>query len=299
MAINTAAIRDLLLPGLDAVFGDYHMFPGEWTEIFEQHTSEMYREIDVEVKLLGLAQVRTEGQPVAYDDMGERYQYVYIHQGVGLGFIMTKFAIRDNLYKTQFGPSTRALKHSFQQTKEIYGAAVINNSTSSSFNGGDGVPLASASHPIDVGTVANTPTVQAQLNESSLQDAIVGIRRFKDAAGLRVLVKPRKLIVPPELSFTAERLLKTDLRVGTADNDINAIRNMNAIPEGYRVNDFLTDTSGWTVITDCPDGLKYFQRDPLEIDMYTDFDTDNLKVKGTERYSFGWSNFRAAFINQP
>lgn len=299
--INTTAIRDLLLPGLNAVFGDYNELPGQWAEIFSKNTSDMFREIDVEVKLLGLAQLRTEGAPVAYDDMGERYSYTYVHRGVGLGFIMTKFAIRDNLYKTQFGPNTRALKHSFRQTKEIYGANVLNNANdvTGAFFGGDGVALASPLHPIDNGVVANTPSTQAELNESSLQDAIVGVRRFKDAAGLRVLVKGKKVVLPPELQFTGERLFKTDLRVGTNDNDVNAFKERGDVPMGYVVNDFLTNLKSWYLLTDCPDGLKYFERDKFEVDMYSDFDTDSLKVKGTERYSFGWSNFRSAYINMP
>lgn len=301
MTTNTAAIRDLLLPGLNAIFGDYNEIPGQWEEIYSKNTSEMYREIDVEVKLLGLAQLKAEAAPVAYDDMGERYQYTYLHRGIGLGFIITRFALRDNLYRTQFGPSTRALKHSFKQTKEIYGAAVLNNAgDSTNFPGGDGVSLLSTAHPIDIGTVANTPTVQAELNESSLQDGIVGTRRFKDAAGLRVQVKGRKVIVPPELQFTAERLFKTKQRVGTGDNDISAFLSRGDVETGgYAVNDFLTNTKSWFLLSDCPDGLKYFQRDPLEIDMYTDFDTSSLKVKGEERYSFGWSNFRALWGNLP
>jgi hypothetical protein len=301
MTVNTAQIKDLLLPGLNAIFGDYDEIPNQWQELFSKNTSDMYREVDVEVKLLGLAQLRSEGQAVNYDDMGERYQYVYVHRGVGLGFVITKFAIRDNLYKSQFGPNTRALKFSFRQTKEIYGAAVFNNANDATgtYFGGDGVALLSTSHPIDVGTVANTPTVQAELNESSLQDAIVGVRRFKNAAGLRVLVRGKKVVVPPELQFTAERLFATTLRVGTADNDVSAFKSRGDIVGGYTVNDFLTNTKGWYLLTDCPDGLKYFQRDPLEIDMYTDFDTDNLKVKGTERFSFGWSNFRAVYGNMP
>src|SRR3954467_1848414 len=178
MVTTTAQIKDLLLPGLNAVFGDYNAIPTQWEEIFSKNTSDMYREIDVEVKLLGLAQLRTEGQATAYDDMGERYQYTYVHKGVGLGFVMTKFAIRDNLYKTQFGPNTRALKRSFMQTKEVYGAAVLNNANDSSgvYYGGDSQPLLSTSHPTDVGNLANTPSVQAELNESSLQDAVIGVR---------------------------------------------------------------------------------------------------------------------------
>lgn len=300
MVTNTASIRDLLYPGLNSIFGDYQELPAEWQEIYSKNTSDMVREIDVEVKLLGLAQLKSEGAAVAYDDMGERYSYVYVHKAVGLGFIMTKFAIRDNLYKTQFGPNTRALKDSFRQTKEIYGASVLNNaSDGTNFPGGDGVALLSTAHPIDTGVVANTPAVQAELNESSLQDAIVGVRRFRDAAGLRKQVTGKKIVVTPELQFTAERLFKTSDRVGSADNDTSAFRSRGDLKGGYTVNDFLTNIKSWYLLTDCPDGLKFFQRDPLEIDMYTDFDTSSLKVKGEERYSFGWSNFRAIWGNMP
>lgn len=301
MTTTTAQIRDLLWPGLSAVFGDYRDLPSQYGEIFEVHDSEKAYERDVEVKMLGLAQLRAEGAATAFEDMGERYAYTYRHVGVALGFVMTKFAIRDNLYKSRFGPNTKALKHSLRQTKEVYAAAILNNATdTSAVNlGGDGVPLLSASHPIDVGTVANTPTVQAQLNETSLSDAIVAIRRFRDAAGLRVLVTAQKLLVPPELQFTAQRLMKTELRVGTADNDVNAIRSLGLLPGGWSMNDFLSNTSSWFIKTDCPDGLKHYSRDPLETDMFVDFTTDNLMVKATERYSFGWSNFRALYGCMP
>lgn len=301
MATTTAQIRDLLLPGLDAVFGDYAQIPQEWSDIFERHTSDMAYERDVEVKMLGLAQLRAEGAQTAFEDMGERFQFVYRHVGVALGFVMTKFAIRDNLYKTRFGPNTRALKFSLAQTKEVYGAAVLNNAqqAGAQFAGGDGVPLLSTAHPIDVGTVSNRPAVNAQLNETSLQDAVVGVRRFRDAAGLRVMAKPKRLIIPPELQFVAQRLMQTDLRVGTADNDINALRSLNSIPGGWRINDFLTNVASWYLLTDVPDGLKFFQRDPLETDMFVDFTTDNLMTKATERFSFGWSNFRGIYGSMP
>ena len=301
MATTTAQIRDLLLPGIDSVFGDYDQMPSEWEQIFEKHTSDMSYERDVEVKLLGLAQLRGEGAATAFEDMGERYTYYYRHVGVALGFVMTKFAIRDNLYKTQFGPNTRALKHSLRQTKEVYGAAVLNNSTDTTgtYFGGDGVPLLSAAHPIDVGTYANTGTVQAELNETSLQDAIIAVRRFKDAAGLRVLVQPQKLVIPPDLQFVAKRMLGTQLRVGTSDNDTNAIRDLDLLPGGYTINDFLSNTKSWFMKTNCPDGLKFFQRDPLEVDMHTEFTSDNLLTKATERFSFGWSNSRAIYGMMP
>lgn len=301
MTITTAGIYNLLLPGLNAVFGDYDELPAQWQEIFSKNTSELYREIDIEVAMLPLASIRAEGAPVAYSDMGQRYQYVYIHKGVGVGFIMTKFAIRDNLYKQQFGPNTRALKHSLRQTKEVYGAAVLNNAndTTGTYYGGDSQPLLSTAHPIDTGTIANTPTTAIQINESTLQNAVIAIRRFKDAAGLRVMVTPQKVVIPPDQQFVTQRLLHTEGRVGTTDNDLNAIRTLASIPGGFKLNDYLTDLASWYVITDCPDGLKFFQRDPLEIDMYTDFDTDNLKVKGTERYAFGWSNFRSVYGSMP
>lgn len=300
MAITLASAPALLRPGVNKVFGDYESLPNEWADIFEKNTSEMNYEIDVETKLLGLAQLRAEGAATAFEDAGQRYSYVYQPVGVALGFVMTKFALRDNLYKTQFMPNTRALKASMAQTKEVYGAAVLNLANTASLTSqGDGVSLLSSAHPIDTGTVANTFAVQAELSETALQDAYVNIRRFKDAAGLRKLVKADKLIVPPELMWVVKRLLETDLRVGTADNDINAIKAQRAIPGGYVINDFLTNVKSWYLKTDCPDGFKFFQRDPLEIDMHTDFTTDNMMTKATERYSFGYSNFRAVFGCMP
>ena len=301
MAITITQIKDLLLPGLNAVFGaKYTMFPTQWSEIFEKYTSDMNYERDVEVKMLGLAQQRSEGQATAFDDMGERYLYVYRHIGVALGFVMTKFAIRDNLYKSQFGPNVEALKRSLMQTKEVYGANVLNNANDSTgvYYGGDGVALLSTAHPIDVGTVANTPAVPAELNETSLQDGIVAVRRFKDAAGLRVMAKAKKLIVAPENQFVAKRLMDTELRVGTSDNDINAQKALGGVTE-WTINDFITNVKSWYLKTDVPDGLKFFQRDPLETDMHTDFTSDNLLTKATERYSFGWSNFRGLYGSMP
>jgi hypothetical protein len=301
MATTTAQIAALLLPGLDAVFGDYEELPAQWPSIFTTHNSELAYERDVEIKTLGLAQLRTEGGATAYDDMGQRYTYVYRHVQPALGFVMTRNAIRDNVYKSDFGPNTRALKFSMRQTKEVFAAAVLNQAqdTTGVYYGGDGVPLLSTAHPIDVGSSANTPTVQAQLNETALQDADIAISRFKDAAGNKILVQARKLIIPPDLKFAAKRILFTTGRVGTADNDLNALKEMDTIPDGYALNHFITNTSAWFVITNCPDGLKHFKRDPLETDIFVDPDTDNLKVKATERYSFGWSNHRAIYGSMP
>jgi len=295
MAINTTQIRDLLRPGLAAVFGDYDMYPSQWSEIFTKHTSDKAVEIEVEIKMLGLAAIKAEGASVAYDTMGQRYVTNYLHRYVGIGFIITRQAIKDNLYKSRFPMQAKALKDSFGQTKEVLGAAVLNNGFDTNYPIGDGKPVYSTTHPIDTGTVANTFTVQADLNETSLQDAIVAIQKFRAASGLRVMVKPEKLIVPPELQWQANRLLNSQFRTDTANNDESAIYNTSAVPQGYRVNQFLTDTNAWFLMTNCDDGFKYYDREPLEIDMYTDFDNDNLKVKGIERYSFGVSNFRGSF----
>ena len=284
MAINTTAIRDLLRPGLAAVFGDYPMYPGQWSEIFEKHTSDKAVEIEVEVKLLGLAQIKAEGASTAYGEMGQRFVTNYVNRYTSIGFIITRQAIKDNLYQSSFPLQAKALRQSMEQTKEVLGASVLNNGFSASFPIGDGQPLFSTAHPIENGTVANTFTVQADLNETSLQDAIVGVQRFRDAAGLRIMTKPTKLIVPAELQWTATRLLQSQFRVDTANNDINAIYNNSAVPQGHRVNMFLTDTNGWFLLTDAPNGFKHYERESLETDVYTDFDTDNLKAKAIERY---------------
>jgi hypothetical protein len=294
MAINTTAIRDLLRPGLAAVFGDYPMYPGQWSEIFEKHSSDKAVEIEVEVKLLGLAQIKAEGASTAYGEMGQRYVTNYVNRYTSIGFIITRQAIKDNLYQSSFPLQAKALRQSMEQTKEVLGASVLNNGFSSNFPIGDGQPLFSTAHPIENGTVANTFSVQADLNETSLQDAIVGVQRFRDAAGLRIMTKPTKLIVPAELQWTATRLLQSQFRVDTANNDINAIYNNSAVPQGHRVNMFLTDTNSWFLLTDAPNGFKHYEREALETDVYTDFDTDNLKAKAIERYSFGCSNFGAS-----
>lgn len=298
MAINTSAIQSLLRPGLAAVFGDYPQYPSQWSEIFERHTSDKAVEIEVEVKLLGLASIKAEGASVAYDNMGQRYITNYVHRYTAVGFIITRQAIMDNLYKTRFPLQAKALRNSMAQTKETLGAAVLNNGFDTNYPIGDGQPVFSTAHPIDGSTVANTFSVQSQLNETSLQDAIVSIQRFRDAANLRVMTKPTKLIVPAELQWTAERLLKSEYRTDTANNDISAIYSMSAVPQGHRVNMFLTDTNSWYLMTDAPNGFKHYERERLETDVYTDFDTDNLKAKAVERYSFGVSNFRGAFGSQ-
>ena len=296
MAVNTAAIKSLLRPGLNSVFGDYPMYPGQWSEIFARNKSDKQAEIDVETRFLGLASLKTEGASLAYDNgMGERYTTTYLNQTIGLGFIITMEAMQDNLYKADFPKQAQSLRRSLEQTKEIRGAAVLNNGFSSSFPVADGQALFSTAHPIDNGTVANTFTVQADLNEASLEQAIIGTQGFRDVAGLRVMVKPDKLIVPRNLQFTAERLLKSQLRTSTANNDVNAIYNTSAVPGGYVVNQFLTSTSAWFLKTNADNGFNYFERMPVKTDMLTDFDTKSIKVSAVERYSFGVSNWRAAW----
>jgi hypothetical protein len=296
MAINTSAIAQLLRPGLAAVFGDYPMYPSQWTDIFDRHTSIMQQEIEVEMRLLGMASIRAEGASTAFDNaMGQRWVTTYLHKYVALGFIVTRQALKDNLYKNKFDMQSRALKRSMLQTKEVLGASVLNNGFSSSYPGGDGVALYSTSHPIDGSSYANTFTTQADLNETALNDANVLIQQFKDQAGLIVMTQPKKLIVPPQLAWTADRLLGSKYRTDTANNDINPIASTQMIPEGYRVNQFLTDTNAWFIKTNAEDGFKYYEREKLEIDMFTEFDNDNLKVRALERYSFGWSNPRVSF----
>jgi hypothetical protein len=254
------------------------------------------------MRYLGLAQLKTEGGQTSFDNgAGERYVYNQEHNEIALGYAITRKAIDDNLYKTQFQPSNLGLIESFQQTKEIYGSNILNTATTYNANiGGDGVALCSTAHPIDGGTVANTPAVQVDLNEATLLNAMITIRtNFKDQAGLKVFARGRKLIVPPQLEPVAIRLTKTELRPGTADNDVNAILSTSGgLPEGYMVNDFLTSAYAWFLLTNI-DGLSYMERVKFETDMQVDFVTDNLLVKGYERYSFGYYNWRSIFGSFP
>jgi phage major head subunit gpT-like protein len=300
MAVNLSAIKDLLLPGLRGVEGKYEMIPSQYDKIFTKHESKMALERTAEMRFLGLAQLKTEGGQTAFDNSaGERYVYNQEHTEIALGYAITRKAIDDNLYKTQFMPSNLGLIESFQQTKEIYGANILNTATT--YNGavgGDGVALVSASHPIDGATVSNYATVE--LNESTLLNAMIAVRtNFKDQAGLKVFARARKLIVPTALEPVAIRLTKTELRPGTADNDVNAIMmTSGGLPESYMVSDFLTSTSAWFLLTNI-DGLSYMERVKFESDMQVDFVTDNLLVKGYERYSFGYYNWRSIYGSFP
>lgn len=302
MAVNLSAIKTLLLPGLRGIEGKYEQIPSQYDKIFTKHNSKLALERTAEMRFLGLAQLKTEGGQTAFDNgAGERFIYNQEHTEIGLGYAITRKAIDDNLYKTQFQPSNLGLIESFQQTKEIYGANVLNTATTYNANiGGDGVALCSTAHPIDGGTVANRPAVDVDLNEATLLNAMIGIRtNFKDQAGLKVFARGRKLIIPPHLEPTAIRLTKTELRPGTADNDMNAIMmTAGGLPEGYMVNDYLTSEFAWFLLTNI-DGLSYMERIAFETDMQVDFVTDNLLVKGYERYSFGYYNWRSTWGSFP
>jgi len=302
MAVNLSAIKDLLLPGLRGIEGKYEMIPSQYDKIFTKHDSKLALERTAEMRYLGLAQLKTEGGQTSFDNSaGERFVYNQEHSEIALGYAITRKAIDDNLYKTQFHPSNLGLIESFGQTKEIYGANVLNTATTYNASvGGDGVALCSTAHPIDGGTVANKPTTDVDLNESTLLNAMIAIRtNFKDQAGLKVFGRGRKLIIPPQLEPVAIRLTKTELRPGTADNDVNAIMSAaGGLPEGYMVNDFLTSSFAWFLLTNI-DGLSYMERISFETDMQVDFVTDNLLVKGYERYSFGYYNWRSIYGSFP
>jgi hypothetical protein len=302
MAVNLSAIKDLLLPGLRGVEGKYEMIPSQYDKIFTKHDSKMALERTAEMRYLGLAQLKTEGGQTSFDNnAGERYVYNQEHVEIGLGYGITRKAIDDNLYKTQFHPSNLGLIESFQQTKEIYGASILNTATTyNSAVGGDGVALCSTAHPIDGGTVANRPAVDVDLNEATLLNGMISVRtNFKDQAGLKVFARARKLVVPPQLEPVAIRLVKTELRPGTADNDVNSIMmTAGGLPESFMTNDFLTSARNWFLLTNI-DGLSYMERIKFETDMQVDFVTDNLLVKGYERYSFGYYNWRSIFGSFP
>jgi hypothetical protein len=292
MAISRAQLLKELLPGLNALFGlQYATYDQEHKEIYETETSE--RSFEEETKLSGFsaAPVKNEGSAISYDNAQEAWTARYNHETIALGFSLTEEAIEDNLYDSLSARYTKALARAMAYTKQVKAAAVLNNGFSSAYAGGDGVALFSASHPlVSGGTNSNIPTTPADLNETSLEAAVIQISLWTDERGLLIAAKPKKLVVPSSLQFVATRLLETELRVGTADNDINAIKNNGSISEGYCVNHFLTDTNAWFLTTDVPNGMKHFVRSPLANSMDGDFDTGNVRYKSRERYSFGWSD---------
>ena len=292
MAISRAQLLKELLPGLNALFGlEYARYGEEHKEIYETETSE--RSFEEETKLSGFtaAPVKNEGSAIAYDNGQEAWTARYNHETIAQGFSITEEAIEDNLYDSLSARYTKALARSMAYTKQVKAAAILNNGFTAGYNGGDGVPLFSNQHPLVSGGVnSNVPTTPADLNETSLENAVIQIAAWTDERGLLIAARPRKLIVPPSLQFVATRLLETNLRVGTNDNDINAIKNNGSIPEGYAINHFLTDPNAWFLTTDVPNGMKHFVRTPLQQSMDGDFDTGNVRYKARERYSFGWSD---------
>jgi hypothetical protein len=292
MAISRAQLLKELLPGLNALFGlEYKRYGEEHKEIYETETSE--RSFEEETKLSGFsaAPVKNEGSAIAYDNAQEAFTSRYTHETIALGFSITEEAVEDNLYDSLSARYTKGLARAMSYTKQVKAAATLNNGFTAGYNGGDGVPLFSNAHPlVGGGTNSNIPTTPADLNETSLENAVIQIAAWTDERGLLIAARPRKLIIPSALQFVATRLLETELRVGTTDNDINALKNTGSIPEGYAINHWLTDTNAWFLTTDVPNGLKHFVRTPMATGMDGDFDTGNVRYKARERYSFGWSD---------
>ena len=293
MAISRAQMMKELLPGLNALFGlEYGSYENEHEDIYSMETSDRAFEEEVQLSGFGAAPVKSEGSAIAYDTAQEVFTARYNHETVALGFSITEEAIEDNLYDSLSARYTKALARAAANTKQVKAASSLNNGFDT-FLAGDGQPLFSAVHPLVSGGVnANMPSTASDLNETSLEQAVIDISAFTDQRGLKIAARPRRLIVPPELMFVATRILDTELRPGTADNDINALRTNGAIPEGYRVNHYLTDAQNdaWFVITDVPNGMKGFTRTPMSTSMDGDFDTGNVRYKCRERYSFGVSD---------
>ena len=293
MAISRAQLLKELLPGLNALFGlQYATYGEEHKEIYETEKSE--RSFEEETKLSGFsaAPVKNEGSAIAYDNAQEAFTARYNHETIALGFSITEEAVEDNLYDSLSARYTKGLARAMAYTKQVKAASVLNNGfTGGVYAGGDGVALFSTAHPlVSGGTNSNRPSTNSDLNETSLENAVIQIAAWTDERGLLIAAKPRKLVVPPALQFVATRLLETNLRVGTADNDINALKNNGSIPEGYTINHYLTDTNAWFLCTDVPNGLKHFERMALSTSMDGDFDTGNVRYKARERYSFGLSD---------
>jgi len=300
MAISRAQLAKELEPGLNALFGmEYARYDNEHSEIYETESSDRAFEEEVLIVGFGDAKVKTEGQGVSFDNASEGFTARYTHETVALAFALTEEAVEDNLYDRLGARYTKALARSMAHTKQVKAANVLNNAFSSSYTGGDGVSLINTSHPLAYGgTLANRASTMADLNETSLENALISISTFVDDRSMILALQGTKLIVPPQLQFVVDRLLETPGRVGTADNDINAIKNMGLLPQGSAVNHFLTDTDAWFLLTDCPDGLKHFERSPISTSMEGDFDTGNVRYKARERYSFGFSNPRCVFGSQ-
>jgi len=296
MVISRMQLVKELEPGLNALFGlEYDRYENQTAEIFDTESSD--RAFEEEVMLGGFANasVKPEGQGVQYDDAQETYTARYTNETIALAFSLTEEAVEDNLYDKISTRYTKALARSMANTKQVKGANVINNSTTATYTGGDGALLVASDHPTLSGNQSNVLTTAADLNETSLEAALIQIAQMKDERGLKIALRGMKLILPVNLQFVAERLLNSAGRVGTADNDINAIKSMGMVPQGYVINNFLTDTDAWYIKTDAPNGLKHFNRAPIRTAMEGDFDTGNVRYKARERYSFGWSDWRGIF----
>lgn len=298
MAINRAQLVKELEPGLNALFGlEYSKYENQHTEIFDTENSDRAFEEEVMLSGFGQASTKAEGGGVSYDTAQEVWTARYSHETIALAFALTEEAIEDNLYDKLSSRYTKALARSMNYTKQVKAANVLNNAfAASGYDGGDGESLCGTAHPtLGAGNKANRPSTEADLNETSLEDALISISNFVDERGLKINVQGRKLIIPANLGFVAERLLKSEGRIATADNDINATRSRGMVPEGYVVNNYLTDTDAWFIKTDAPNGLKHFQRAALKTGMEGDFETGNVRYKARERYSFGWSDWRAVY----
>ena len=296
-AISRAQLLKELLPGLNALFGlEYERYGEEYKELFEIESSERSFEEEQKLSGFGAAPVKAEGSAIAYDNAQEAWSTRYTHETIALGFSLTEEAIEDNLYDSLSARYTKALARAMAYTKEVKGANILNNGFNTNYKGGDGQPLFSNAHPLTYGsTISNVPATMTDLNETALENAVIQISLWTDERGLLIAAKPKKLVIPSALQFVATRLLETELRVGTADNDVNAIKNNGSIPGGWTVNHWLTDTNAWFLTTDVPNGLKQFVRTPLATSMDADFDTGNARYKARERYSFGWSDYLGVY----
>ena len=299
MAISRAQLVKELEPGLNALFGlEYRQYADETKEIFDTESSDRAFEEEVMLSGFGNAAVKPEGQGIQFDDAQETFTARYTNETIALAFAITEEAIEDNLYDRLASRYTKALARSMASTKNIKGAAVLNNAFNAAFAGGDGVSLINNAHPTLAGNFSNQLATPADLNETSLEQSLIDIAAFTDERGLKVAARGMKLVIPSNLQFTADRLMNTQDRVGTADNDINAMKNMGMIPEGYTVNHYLTDTDAFFIKTDVPNGLKHFSRSPIKTTMEGDFDTGNVRYKARERYVFGFSDPRGIFGSQ-
>ena len=297
MAISRAQLVKELEPGLNALFGlEYKRYENEASQIFDNESSDRAFEEEVMLSGFGTADVKPEGSGVQYDDAQETYTARYTHETVALAFALTEEAVEDNLYDRISSRYTKALARSMATSKQVKGAAVLNNAfATSGYDGGDGESLCGNAHPTHNGNQTNIPTTAADLSDTSLEQALIDIASLQEERCLKIAAQGMKMIIPKELQFTAERIMKSQGRVGTADNDINAIKNMGRVPQGFTVNHYLTDTDAWFIKTDTPNGMKHFVRAPLKTAMEGDFDTGNVRYKARERYSFGWSDWRGIF----